>query len=117
MYKLVSHGTTIEVLSSGSAVHQGQTVALGGERLAFSSAATVQELYYQLDAGSQPLQFVFGTVAYSLGVGGNLSGFLKRLFREEVLEYSQAFDRTRHLALQRITEEAKKWQSQRGHWD
>lgn len=101
---LVNHGTNIEFLSIGSVAHR----KAGPEgKMAFSTAATGQELYCQLDAGFKPVRFVLGNVAYSIGVGGNISGLFRSLKRGEVTEYSEIFDQTRHLALTRITEEAK----------
>jgi uncharacterized protein YbjQ (UPF0145 family) len=103
--ELINHGTNIEFLSIGSTVHRRDEQR---EQIAFSSSATAQELYCQLDSGFQPVRFVFGNIAYSIGVGGNIGGWLSSLQRGEVVEYSQAFDQTRHLALTRITDEAKK---------
>ena len=54
------------------------------------------------------MRFVFGNVAYSIGIGGNLTGAFRRLVRGEVPEFTEIFDRTRHLALERISEEARK---------
>jgi uncharacterized protein YbjQ (UPF0145 family) len=75
----------------------------------FSTSADAQELYCQIDAGFQPLHFVFGNVAYSIGVGGNIAGAFRSLARGEVAQYSEIFDRTRHLALQRIIDDAKRF--------
>ncbi len=101
--ELVNHGTNIEFLSIGSVV-QGPGMQSGGPT--FSTCATAQELYCQVDAGFEPKEFVFGNVAYSIGVGGNIGGFLSSMKRGEVLEFSRVFDQTRHLALNRITAEA-----------
>ncbi|PYQ12588.1 MAG: hypothetical protein DMF80_16605 [Acidobacteria bacterium] len=103
--ELVQHGNNIEFLSVGSCLH-----ATGGgaaEQVGFSTSADGQELYCQLDAGFAPLRFVFGNVAYSIGVGGGILGAVRRLARGEVPEYSDIFNRTRHLALQRIGAEAR----------
>ena len=102
--ELVQHSGNVEFLSVGSSIHQeGAQV----ERLGFSTSADGQELYCQLDCGFVPVRFVFGNVAYSIGVGGGLLGALKSLQRGEVPQYSQVFNETRHLALQRITAEAR----------
>ncbi|MHB2018419.1 MAG: heavy metal-binding domain-containing protein [Candidatus Xenobia bacterium] len=101
--ELVQHAGNIEFLSVGSCVHaEGQRA----EKLEFSSSADGQELYCQIDSGFRPLKFVFGNVAYSIGVGGNIMGSLKSLARGEVKEYSDIFNKTRHLALQRIKMDA-----------
>lgn len=103
--ELVQHGNNIEFLSVGSCLH-----AAGGgaaEEVRFSTSADGQELYCQLDAGFDPIRFVFGNVAYSIGVGGGILGAVRRLARGEVPEYSDIFNRTRHLALQRIAAEAR----------
>ena len=98
------HGN-VEFLSVGSTVHfEGHPA--GGEKLAFSTAHDAQELYCMLDAGYTPRHFVFGNVAYSIGVGGGLLGALKSMGRGEVKQYSDIFNQTRHLALQRISDNA-----------
>jgi uncharacterized protein YbjQ (UPF0145 family) len=48
-----------------------------------------------------------GNVAYSVGVAGGLFGSLKSLARGEVREFSDIFNATRHMALRRITDEAR----------
>ena len=102
--ELVQHVGNVEFLSIGSAVHrEGAT----GEKLEFSASADGQELYCQIDAGFRPLKFAFGNVAYSIGIGGGIMGLLRGLGRGEVKEYSDVFNRTRHLALQRICADAK----------
>lgn len=102
--ELVMHSGNVEFLSVGSCVHQE-----GGrvEQISFSSSADGQELYCQMDAGFRPIKFVFGNVAYSIGIGGGLMGALKSLQRGEVNQYSQVFNETRHRALERITAEAR----------
>lgn len=103
--ELVNHGGNIEFLSIGSLVHKKSAET---EHVAFSTAASAQELYCQLDCGFQPRQFVFGNVAYSIGVSGNVGGFFKSMARGEVEAYSKIFEETRHIALKRITDEAKR---------
>jgi uncharacterized protein YbjQ (UPF0145 family) len=73
----------------------------------FSSSANGQELYCQIDAGFNPIQFVFGNVAYSIGATGGIVGSLKAMARGEIKEFSDVFNRTRHLALDRISNEGK----------
>lgn len=79
-----------------------------GSQPFFSSAGSAQELYCTIDAGYQPISHVFGNVAYSMGVGGGLIGSLKTLARGEIAEYSDVFNHTRHLALERISAQASK---------
>ena len=100
--ELIFHGSNIEFLSIGSAVH-----AEAPGDLAFSSSANGQELYCQLDCGFHPLKFVFGNVAYSIGVGGGIAGMIRSMRRGEVHEFSRIFNATRHRALERITSEAR----------
>jgi uncharacterized protein YbjQ (UPF0145 family) len=64
-------------------------------------------LYAQLDAEYKPICFAFGNVAYSIGVGRGILGGLKMLKRGEIKEYSDIFNHTRHLALDRIIDHAK----------
>lgn len=93
-----------EFLSVASAIHApGPTP----EHISFSTSGDGQQLFCQLDAGYTPIKFVFGNVAYSMGVGGGLLGSLKSLGRGEIREYSDVFNHTRHLALQRIVNEAR----------
>jgi uncharacterized protein YbjQ (UPF0145 family) len=50
---------------------------------------------------------VIGNVAYALGIGRGISGGLKVLARRgEVVEYSNMYNHTRHLALERLEAEA-----------
>ncbi len=101
--QLISHGSNIEFLSIGSAVHaQDKT-----KDTKFSTSADGQELYAQLDSGYQPICFAFGNTAYSMGIGRGILGGLKTLARGEIKEYSDIFNHTRHLALQRIIAHAK----------
>jgi uncharacterized protein YbjQ (UPF0145 family) len=50
---------------------------------------------------------VFGNVAYSVGIGAGIFGTLKSFGRGEIKEFSDVFNTTRHLALQRISAEAR----------
>ncbi len=104
---LVFHGTNIEFLSIGSTIHNTSTDAPAGKENVFSASADGQELYCQMDCGFSPIKFVFGNVAYSIGVGGGIAGGLRSLGRGEVKEYSDVFNNTRHLALERIVSEAR----------
>lgn len=97
------HGN-VEFLSVASCVHRAEDQP---ETPRFSTSADGQELYCQLDAGYTPIQFAFGNVAYSIGVGGSLLGSLKTLGRGEIKEFSDVFNATRHLALNRLVSEAK----------
>lgn len=103
--EIVFHGTNIEFLSLGSALHAKD--AAGAEQLRFSTSADGQDLFVQEDAGYAPMKFVFGNVAYSIGITGGLIGAFKTLARGEVREFSNIFNLTRHLALERITQEAR----------
>ena len=105
--ELVFHGTNIEFLSIGSSLHSKEN---SGEReeLKFSTSTDGQDLYVQEDAGYSPVKFVFGNVAYSIGITSGIIGAFKTLARGEVREFSDIFNKTRHLALERITNEAKK---------
>jgi len=100
------HGN-IEFLSVGSTVHA--EIEPADRKLIFSTAHDAQELYCMIDAGYSPRHFAFGNVAYSVGVGGGILGSLKSLGRGEVKQFSDVFNRTRHLALHRIAVNAKKY--------
>ncbi len=94
----------VEFLSVASAVQSTATPPPMG---LFSSSNNGQELYCAMDAGFAPRQFVFGNVAYSVGVVGGIFGALKTMARGEIREFSDIFNQTRHLALRRISLEAK----------
>jgi uncharacterized protein YbjQ (UPF0145 family) len=94
----------VEFLSVASAV----SASAGPPPLrVFSSSADGQELYCQMDAGYTPLKFAFGNVAYSMGMVGGFVGGLKTMARGEIKEYSDVFNHTRHLALERIVQDAQ----------
>jgi uncharacterized protein YbjQ (UPF0145 family) len=101
---LKSFRGNVEFLSIGTCVHRADRSR--GE-LRFSTSGDGQELYCQLDAGFHPMQFVFGNVAYSIGLGGGIIGGLKSLARGEIKEFSDVFNHTRHLALERMVNEAR----------
>jgi uncharacterized protein YbjQ (UPF0145 family) len=102
-FDMINHGGNLEFITVGSTLHQ----PAGPDALQFSTAADAQELYCQMDAEFQPLRFVFGNVAYSIGLGGSLSGAFTKLSRGEVPQYTKIFDETRHLALTRIMDGAR----------
>ncbi|MBX9949413.1 MAG: heavy metal-binding domain-containing protein [Candidatus Obscuribacterales bacterium] len=108
--QLIFHDSNIEYLSIGSTIHRAGGGAPGDHVESdhvFSTSANGQELYCQLDCGFEPVQFVFGNVAYSIGVGGGIMGSLRSLKSGEVVEYSNMLNKTRHLALERISTEAR----------
>jgi uncharacterized protein YbjQ (UPF0145 family) len=103
-FDMINHGGNLEFIALGSTVRD---TPAKDKKLEFSTSASGQQLYCQVDAGFAPQGFVFGNVAYSIGVGGNIGGMFRGLKRGEVPQYSQIFDRTRHLALTRIKNNAK----------
>ena len=92
-----------EFLSQGTAVHAQNAPQQGH---LFSTSASGTDLYCHIDAGYQPVRFVMGNVAYALGIGGGIMGSLRTMAQGEVTEYSQLYNGIRHLALQRLQEEA-----------
>jgi uncharacterized protein YbjQ (UPF0145 family) len=106
-FELINHVGNLEFIAIGSTVHANESSA-DPERLTFSTSASGQALYCQQDAGFKPHSFVFSNIAYSIGVGKNITGAFRSFFkRGEVPQYTEIFNRTRHLALMRIKEEAK----------
>lgn len=105
--ELVFHGSNIEFLSVGSSLHTKDNKG-EKENLKFSTSTDGQDAYAQIDAGYEPIKFVFGNVAYSIGITRGIIGAFKTLARGEIREFSDIFNKTRHLALERITNEAKK---------
>ncbi len=99
--ELILHPGNIEFLSIGSAIHANSPGMRG-----FSTSANGQALYCQLDCGFEPRKFVFGNVAYSVGVGGGIVGMFRSLKRGEVTEFTEIFQETRQLALKRISDQA-----------
>ena len=94
----------IEFLSVGSCVHDGATPV---PKEPYSTSSNGQELYCLLDCGYTPKKFVIGNVCYSIGVTGGIFGALKSMARGEIKEFSDIFNSTRHLALRRISQEAR----------
>jgi uncharacterized protein YbjQ (UPF0145 family) len=105
-FDLINHGGNLEFIAMGSTIHE-PGASTHTEKMMFSTSASGQELYCQKDAGFQPHSFVFSNIAYSIGVGGSIKGVFRSLKRGEVPQYTEIFNRTRHLALARIKEEAK----------
>ena len=105
-FDVINHGGNLEFITIGSTIRHAKSQ--GPETIRFSTSADVAKLYCQVDAGFSPIRFVFGNVAYSIGLGGSIAGGLKRLGRGEIAEFTEIFDKTRHLALTRITDEAKR---------
>lgn len=104
--QLIYHSANIEYLSIGSTLHGVAGDPPLGSHV-WSTSANGQELYCQLDCGFEPLQFVFGNVVYSIGIGGGIMGALRSLKSGEVIEFSSILNKTRHLALERISAEAR----------
>lgn len=95
-------GNLMEFLAVGSAIR-------GSEHTGpfFSTACSGQDLFCQIDSGYEPRHFVIGNVAYALGIGRGLTGGLKVIARRgEVKEFSDMYNHTRHLALERLEQEA-----------
>lgn len=104
--EIVFHGGNVEFLSIGSSLHtKGKEHEK--ENLEFSTSADGQDMFAQVDAGYHPVKFVFGNVAYSIGITGGIIGAFKTLGRGEIKEFSDIFNTTRHLALERIVKEAR----------
>jgi uncharacterized protein YbjQ (UPF0145 family) len=87
---------------------QGTAIGAQGQMPFFTSSASGQELYCHLDAGYHPMHFVMGNVAYALGVGRGIVGGFRTMAKGEVKEYSEMYNRIRHLALWRMKEEASR---------
>ena len=96
--QLVFHPGNIEFLSVGSTIHNRDNSSK-----TFSTSADGQELFCQWDAGYTPISFVFGNVAYSIGIGRGIVGSFRKLAKGEVKQFSDIFNTTRNLSIQRIT--------------
>ena len=102
--ELIFHPGNVEFLTVGSTIHRTDGAA---SQEPFTSSADGQELFCQWDAGYQPVSFVFGNVAYSIGVAKGILGSLRQLAKGEVTQYSGIFNTTRGIALERLQQEAK----------
>lgn len=94
-------GTMKEFLAVGTAIHSSTQAGPF-----FTTACTGQDLFCQIDAGYHPRHFVMGNVAYAMGIGRGITGMLRTMAGGEVREYSDMYNHTRHLALQRLEQEA-----------
>jgi uncharacterized protein YbjQ (UPF0145 family) len=101
--ELIFHPGNVEFLTVGSTIHRSEGESSGG----FTTSADAQELFCQWDAGYTPSSFVFGNVAYSIGIGKGITGAFRQLARGEIKQYSDIFNTTRNLALQRLQQEAQ----------
>lgn len=101
--ELIFHPGNVEFLTVGSTIHHKD----GTRQASFNTAADGQELFCEWDAGYQPVNFVFGNVAYSIGIGQGIAGAFRQLAKGEVRQYSDIFNKTRNLALERIAGEAR----------
>ena len=100
--ELIFHPGNVEFLTVGSTIHRVD----GQPSPNFTTSADAQELFCQWDAGYTPSGFVFGNVAYSIGIGRGITGAVRQLAKGEVRQYSDIFNTTRNLALERIQQEA-----------
>ena len=101
--ELIFHSGNVEFLTVGSTVYNANE----DSQTNFTSSSDGQELFCQYDAGYTPISFVFGNVAYSIGVGRGITGAFRQLAKGEVRQYSDIFNTTRNLALQRLQQDAR----------
>lgn len=99
--QLTQLGGMHEFLAVGSSVHSAEP-----NLPFFTTACSGQDLYCQMDAGYAPRHFVIGNVAFAMGLGRGLTGAFKALAGGEIKEYSDMYNHTRHLALQRLEADA-----------
>lgn len=94
----------IEFVSTGSAI-----LADGAGRSdPFTSSLDGRGLFCAIDADYRPKRFVFGNIAYSVGAARNWLGRMKTYFNGEIAEFSDAMNKTRRAALERMEQEAYK---------
>lgn len=104
--EVIFHPGNIEFLSIGSSMYPREQNQQQGYA---TSSADGQELFCQIDAGYQPLRLSLGNVAYSIGFGRSMLGNIRQMARGEVTQFSDAFNTTRMTALQRLREDAKRY--------
>ncbi len=105
--KLFFHKNNLEFITSGCIVTKENQ---SSNELLFSTSGNGKQFFVLLDAEYLPLSFVFGNIAYSTLTGG-LTGKIKSFSRGEIKTLSDIFNQTRHLALERIIDQAKKMQA------
>lgn len=105
---VIFHPQNIEFLSVGTSLDLKPGMPANG---VMTSSLSGQELFCQTDAGFQPFRLVFGNVAYSIGIGGNIMGDLKSLTHGEVPSYTNIFATTRNLAIKRIADHASQFRA------
>jgi uncharacterized protein YbjQ (UPF0145 family) len=99
--ELSTLATYTEFLSQGTSV-----TAERSAQPFFTTSASGTELFCHLEAGYLPISFAMGNVAYALGIGRGITGGLSTLAKGEVHQYSEMYNRIRHLALFRLRREA-----------
>jgi uncharacterized protein YbjQ (UPF0145 family) len=104
--EIIFHPGNIEFLSIGSSLYPREQSQQEGF---MTSSSDGQELFCQIDAGYQPLRLSLGNVAYSIGIGRSMLGNLRQIAHGEVRQYSDIFNTTRSAALQRLREDAKRY--------
>jgi uncharacterized protein YbjQ (UPF0145 family) len=104
--EVIFHPGNIEFLSIGSSMYPREQNQQQGFT---TSSADGQELFCQVDAGYQPLRLSLGNVAYSIGIGSSMLGNIRQLARGEVTQFSNVFNTTRMTAVQRLREDAKRY--------
>jgi len=103
--KLFLRKNNLEFISSGSIVTRENQ---NSKELLFSTNGNGKKLYALLDAEYLPISFVFGNIAYSTSMTGGIIGKLKTFNKGEVKALSDMLSQTRHLALERVIDRAKK---------
>lgn len=78
------------------------------EELPRSMTLTAQEVYMIQQAGYEPVQVVFGSIVYSMGVKGLLKSLRRALQQGEMPDFSQMNQDARNIARNRLLEEAQK---------
>lgn len=104
--QLLFHPGNIEFLSVGSSLYDAQGQQSNGF---MTTSSDGQELFCQHDAGYMPIRLALGNVAYCIGIGRGMVGSFRQLMHGEVTQYSGIFNTTRNLALQRIKDDAKRY--------
>jgi uncharacterized protein YbjQ (UPF0145 family) len=88
---------------------QGTSITGQASGHLFTTSASGTDLYCHLDSGYRPMRFAMGNIAYALGLGRGVMGSLRQLARGEVKEYSEMYNKIRHIALWRLRDEAARF--------
>jgi uncharacterized protein YbjQ (UPF0145 family) len=100
---IVMRSGYLEFLAQGTLIHPSDK----NNTASFSTTLSGQDCLACFDADYQPISVVSSNVAYATGLHQGLFNSLKNLAQGEIKSFSDQFNHTRHLALERLIAQAK----------